>query len=72
MRRPQPKQMQTDRQRLAAQFAFIHFALSVQFGHDASYDFRVQAARREYVRSIVHDRFARWHDGMNLAHRTLV
>lgn len=49
MRTPTPRHIDTPREQAAAEFVFVHFALSVTYGHDASRDFRVRAARQRYL-----------------------
>jgi hypothetical protein len=49
MRTPIPRHVDTPREQAAAEFVFVHFALTVQFAHDAWRDFRVQACRRRYL-----------------------
>jgi hypothetical protein len=52
VRRPQPNLQDTPRQRAAAHFVFVHFALTFVYGHDAWSDFRVRKSRREYLNEV--------------------
>jgi len=49
LRTPIPRHVDTPREQAAAEFVFVHFALTVTYGHDASRDFRVQSCRNRYL-----------------------